>query len=295
MDQICSADNFWDWDCDSVRRLMEAYVNYLSHRTTEHAKKFHHFLRKKCNSADNLIRSYMIQRQKKLSPSQRTYLTVQLVAMDVFLHFLRKKEIISKGKRNELKQEWYSALLPGFFILSSPTVQHNGELANAAEQVCAQNLKSAADESNSNLQHLQHLLSKLLSPEHLSHFPFVPIGESYVFPSDTEIWGCFGWHTPNNKKSQRFKALKIRIEDLEWILNEEKALWIEPPIDEFIQDIKRQIRNKQVDFAYPTDKVRFRLPNRENVYPAFVFMVDKLTFLSEDQIAKINGCFPSNE
>ena len=112
------ADFNCQWDVDDVQVSVIRYARYILRKSNK-KEKWEKMLRYEFSRYDEMIDSYNQKSSVKIKAAERYSVSMQLLALHLFLKACVREQDLEHDQAVELENEWYAVLLPGCKIRST--------------------------------------------------------------------------------------------------------------------------------------------------------------------------------
>lgn len=260
------------WDNEIVNFVVQRYISYVAHGLVEEKKKeWKEKIEEKLENIALAIEEYNKKSNAPVQGDSCYFLSMRMIALDLFLTSLYKDAAISEEDRDEIRREWFDILL-------SAPIQNDASGEESRE--------SPLDIQ----QQLENALREMIAPPNYKHFLFVPDTKKALYPmalhdgDETAVWGYVRTYNPKNQEppflSLQFRRdMFLRLVGASFRQNETELI--------------KSIRGLNLDYIYPIDKCRMYANEEEKknktTTSAIVFILEKMTFLQNEALEFLRG------
>ena len=260
------------WDNEIVNFVVQRYISYVAHGLVEEKKKeWKEKIEEKLENIALAIEEYNKKSNAPVQGDSCYFLSMRMIALDLFLTSLYKDEAISEEDRDEIRREWFDILL-------SAPIQNDASGEESRE--------SPLDIK----RQLENALREMIAPPNYKHFLFVPDTKKALYPmalhdgDETAVWGYVRTYNPKNQEppflSLQFRRdMFLRLVGASFRQNETELI--------------KSIRGLNLDYIYPIDKCRMYANEEEKknktTTSAIVFILEKMTFLPNEALEFLRG------
>ena len=260
------------WDNEIVNFVVQRYISYVAHGLVEEKKKeWKEKIEEKLENIALAIEEYNKKSNAPVQGDSCYFLSMRMIALDLFLTSLYKDAAISEEDRDEIRREWFDILL-------SAPIQNDASGEESRE--------SPLDIK----RQLENALREMIAPPNYKHFLFVPDTKKALYPmalhdgDETAVWGYVRTYNPKNQEppflSLQFRRdMFLRLVGASFRQNETELI--------------KSIRGLNLDYIYPIDKCRMYANEEEKknktTTSAIVFILEKMTFLPNEALEFLRG------
>ena len=242
------------WKKKEVQFSVIKYAYYISQRTS--SKKWRKMLRKEFSRYDAIITSHNENSNIKIKPAERYLLSMQLLALHLFLKACTKEDNLDPSQVAQIEQNWFKILLP------------DCRITNPADPLEDDPIPSMIDIQTMFEQALIQILEK--------GFPekFYIDGK----PSGSDLWGDIG-PIPQKAAPKDIFAVRMSVDRFETLLesysNGRGGKWL-----------YEHAAKLNPSYMSSPKKIRIKAQNK-NESNALYLTVNKMSFLPEELYTKI--------
>ena len=260
------------WDNEIVNFVVQRYISYVAQGLEKEKKKeWKAMIEEKLENIALAIEEYNKNSSAPIQGDSCYFLSMRMIALDLFLTSLYKDAAISEEDRDEIRREWFDILL-------SAPIQNDASGEESRE--------SPLDIK----RQLENALREMIAPPNYKHFLFVPDTKKALYPmalhdgDKTAAWGYVRTYNPKNQEppflSLQFRRdMFLRLVGASFRQNETELI--------------KSIRGLNLDYIYPIDKCRMYANEEEKknktTTSAIVFILEKMTFLPNEALEFLRG------
>ena len=285
----------WTWSLEHVNNLMTAFYQWLSLTIVSEDLRMRWVVWE--NVAEEILLKNQLaksaNRLPKMEGSERAYKVLQIESLFAFIDFCYLNRIIDDCKRKALLCDWINGLL--------------GNGYNYVKTVVEQEKKYNAEEAENNriLEEFKLLIKFILETKDGDHVKFVGRGQKFAETDVLDIengpWAQLFWTEPKDEKGKKYRAVKIRKEDILTLCRANGLL----NYGEDFGRLKNAFENntysrEKCDFICAFKNERFNFirctdPVNQKPVQSVVLYLDKIIFIDEKIKIKLVNKFPEKK
>ena len=242
------------WDLDDVRFSVVRYARYVY--KADQKNQWETMLQSEFSRYDAMIDSHNQNSNTKINTVERYHVSLQLLALHLFLKSCVRGQDLDQSKANKLENEWFTVLLPGCEIISTSDFA-------VQEEIEAENRVKEKFEST---------LFKILK----EGFP----DKFYISEKNYKVgmWGDI-WLRPQKNPPSGIYYIRFSTEHFKTLLNNfggvNGGTWLYEEV-------------KKLDLDYIEYSKKMRVNATDTNEKGVFFQIDKMTFLPQELRAKLN-------
>ena len=234
------------------------YAHYVYSNMTQHPQKWEEMLRKQFSRYDALIDSYNQNASVKRTAWERYWISMQLLALHLFLKACKKQDGLNPSKIGEVENQWFQILLP------SCTLTDDTDFTEKENLLSSEQIQTM----------FENAICKILEEN---------VPDKFYFDGQESRSGLLGdiRKAPTKQEDESDFALRITVKQLERLLDPysdgKGGKWL-----------YRQAESMVLPYMSPQKKIRIKATGKNESH-AVALSLEKMKFLPESLLSQISA------